>query len=68
MSRMAWAACGKNSPPRSGHRCRESTLIVRVSTRPWPRARCRAAGPVIFQGSARSRASSVGWLALTVIR
>ena len=25
---MAWAACGKNSPPRSGHGCRDTTLIV----------------------------------------
>jgi hypothetical protein len=47
---------------------RDTTLMVRVSTRPWPRARNRAADPIRRQGRARSRWSRRGWLAFTVIR
>ncbi|OLM27918.1 hypothetical protein Ae717Ps2_7138c [Pseudonocardia sp. Ae717_Ps2] len=49
--------------PLQGEHADRAGLDPPVATGPLPGGR-----PVIFQGSARSRASSVGWLALTVIR
>src|SRR3954454_11354923 len=55
---------GKNSPCPSSLPVRSITRMVRVSTRPWPTERTRAASGTWSQGSAVSRVCSVFWLPL----
>src|SRR4051794_10165676 len=60
----AWWASGKKSPCPSVLPARSITRMVRVSTRPWPTERTRAASGTWDQGKALSRACSVFWLPL----
>src|SRR5579875_3244439 len=43
-----------------------SVLIVRASTRPWPRFTVQASPAIDFQGSASAASNSLGWFSLMV--